>query len=60
MGSILAGSYALGRFLAGIVLKKDTVGSMYWSLALLLAAAMVIIALPLAKRHHGQSWCRLV
>ena len=48
MGSILAGSYALGRFLAGIVLKK-----IHWFyvliVCLLLASAMVLIAMPLAK-----------
>jgi len=48
MGSILAGSYALGRFLAGIVLKK-----IHWFYVLicclLLAAGMVLIAMPLAK-----------
>ena len=54
MGSILAGSTALGRFLAGIVLKKLNwfyviVGS------LLLAALLVIIAMPLAKEEAGRS-----
>jgi fucose permease len=54
MGSILAGSTALGRFLAGIVLKKLNwfyviVGS------LLLAALLVIIAMPLAKEEAGLS-----
>jgi len=48
MGSILAGSYALGRFLAGVVLKK-----IHWFYVLItclvLAAAMVMIAMPLAK-----------
>ncbi len=48
MGSILAGSYALGRFLAGVVLKK-----IHWFYVLItclvLAAAMVIVAMPLAK-----------
>lgn len=52
MGSILAGSTALGRFLAGIVLKKLNwfyviVGS------LLLAALLVILAMPLAKNEAG-------
>jgi MFS transporter, FHS family, glucose/mannose:H+ symporter len=48
MGSILAGSYAIGRFLAGVVLKK-----IHWFYVLIscliLAAAMVLIAMPLAK-----------
>jgi len=48
MGSILAGSYALGRFLAGVALKK-----IHWFYVLvtclLLAAGMVIVAMPLAK-----------
>jgi fucose permease len=48
MGSILAGSTALGRFLAGIILKK-----MNWFYVLigtlLLAALLVVIAMPLAK-----------
>ncbi len=52
MGSILAGSTAFGRFLAGIVLKKLNwfyviVGS------LLLAALLVILAMPLAKNEAG-------
>lgn len=53
MASILAGSTALGRFLAGIVLKKLNwfyvlVGS------LLLAALLVVIAMPLAKNVTGK------
>jgi FHS family glucose/mannose:H+ symporter-like MFS transporter len=48
MGSILSGSYALGRFLAGIVLKR-----IHWfymlATCLILSAAMVLIAMPLAK-----------
>ncbi len=53
MGSILAGSTALGRFLAGLVLKKlnwfyTLVGS------LLLAALLVLIAMPLAKNETGR------
>jgi fucose permease len=48
MGSILAGSYALGRFLAGIVLKK--VPWFYVLITcLLLASAMVLIAMPLVQ-----------
>jgi MFS transporter, FHS family, glucose/mannose:H+ symporter len=54
MGSILAGSTALGRFFAGIVLKKLNwfyvlVGS------LLLAALLLIIAMPLAKNEAGRN-----
>jgi MFS transporter, FHS family, glucose/mannose:H+ symporter len=54
MGSILAGSTALGRFFAGIVLKKLNwfyviVGS------LLLAALLVILAMPLAKNEAGKN-----
>lgn len=53
MASILAGSTALGRFLAGIVLKKLNwfyvlVGS------LLLAALLVVIAMPLAQNVTGK------
>lgn len=52
MASILAGSTALGRFLAGILLKK-----LNWFFviigSLLLAALLVIIAMPLAKNEVG-------
>ncbi len=48
MTSILAGSQALGRFTAGIVLRK-----IHWykvvAACLLLAAALVVICIPLAK-----------
>jgi MFS transporter, FHS family, glucose/mannose:H+ symporter len=48
MGSILAGASALGRFLAGIVLKK-----VHWFYLLVtclaLAFGLVLIAMPLAK-----------
>ena len=54
MGSILAGSTALGRFLAGLVLKK-----MNWLYvlvgALLLAALLIIVAMPLAKTESGKN-----
>ena len=54
MGSILAGSTALGRFLAGLVLKK-----MNWLYvlvgALLLAALLIIVAMPLAKTESGRN-----
>ncbi len=53
MASILAGSTALGRFLAGVLLKK-----LNWfivlSICLLLAAALVLVAIPLAKNISGQ------
>ncbi len=48
MASILAGSIALGRFLAGIILRP-----IHWLAVLLaclvLAAAMVLLAIPLAQ-----------
>lgn len=52
MASILAGSTALGRFLAGIVMKKL---NWYWVLTscLLLAAALVVTAVPLAEGSTG-------
>jgi MFS transporter, FHS family, glucose/mannose:H+ symporter len=53
MASILAGSTALGRFLAGIVLKRIN-----WYVALtgclILAAALVLLAVPLASQANGQ------
>ncbi|MBS1607410.1 MAG: MFS transporter [Bacteroidetes bacterium] len=58
MGSILAGATALGRFLAGIVMKK-----LNWLVVLLsclfLAAAIILIAMPLAKnagQHEITGW----
>lgn len=54
MGSILAGSTALGRFLAGIVLKK-----LNWLKVLLgtllLAAILILVAMPLAKNETGKA-----
>ncbi len=54
MASILAGSTALGRFLAGIVLKK-----LNWFLVLtaclLLAAVLVVTAIPLAENVVGHT-----
>ncbi len=54
MASILAGATALGRFLAGIVMKK-----LKWhtvlSACLVLAALLVLIAIPLAKGAEGRS-----
>lgn len=53
MASILAGSTAVGRFLAGLVLKR-----LNWlivlSSCLLLAAALVLVAIPLAEKTTGQ------
>ena len=53
MASILAGSTAVGRFLAGMVLKKL---NWFWVLTfcLLAASLLVIIAIPLAKNSSGQ------
>lgn len=58
MGSILAGSTAIGRFLAGIVLKK-----MNWYAVLItcliLAAILIVVAMPLAENADGSkatSW----
>lgn len=52
MASILAASTALGRFLAGIVLRK-----IHWfnvlALCLLAASVLVLIAIPLAKQGTG-------
>lgn len=54
MASILAGATALGRFLAGIVMKK-----LKWHVVLLscllLAALLVLTAIPLAKGAGGQT-----
>lgn len=53
MASILAGSTALGRFFAGLVLKR-----LNWLIVLiscvLLAAALVLVAIPLAEKTTGQ------
>ncbi len=58
MASILASSTALGRFLAGILLKK-----LNWFLVLVvclvLAAGLILIAMPLAKNQvnpHITGW----
>src|SRR5205085_1235426 len=52
MGSILAGSTALGRFLAGILLKK-----LNWFYVLIsclvLATILLLVAMPLAKNEAG-------
>ena len=51
MASILAGATAIGRFLAGLILRKFN-----WLLVLtsclLLAAALVLIAIPLANNAN--------
>lgn len=54
MASILAASTALGRFLAGFILKKI---SWYWLLmiCLVLAAGLVLVALPLAESAQGEA-----
>lgn len=53
MASILAGSTALGRFFAGLVLKK-----LNWLIVLIsclvLAAVLVLVAIPLAEKTTGQ------
>jgi MFS transporter, FHS family, glucose/mannose:H+ symporter len=53
MASILAGSTALGRFLAGFVMKRL---NWYTVLAgcLVLAAALVLLAIPLAQGAEGR------
>jgi FHS family glucose/mannose:H+ symporter-like MFS transporter len=58
MASILAASTAVGRFSAGIALRK-----IHWfnvlMICLISAAALVLIAIPLATRDHGgaiESW----
>ena len=53
MSSILAGSTALGRFLAGLMLKKLN-WFMVLATCLLLAAALVLLAIPLAQKETGQ------
>jgi MFS transporter, FHS family, glucose/mannose:H+ symporter len=54
MGSILAGSTALGRFLAGVILKRLNWFYVIIS-SLLLAALLVLIAMPLAKNAPAGS-----
>jgi Major Facilitator Superfamily. len=54
MGSILAGSTALGRFLAGLILKKLNWFYVLIS-CLLLAAILVLVAMPLAKNEAGKN-----
>ena len=54
MASILAASTALGRFLAGLVLRRI---SWYWllTICLVIAGCLVILALPLATSVDGRS-----
>ena len=53
MASILAASTALGRFAAGVVLRK-----IHWFnvlvVCLLSASALVLVAIPLAQNAHGE------
>jgi fucose permease len=53
MASILAASTAIGRFTAGIVLRKI---HWFWVLTICLtfAALLVLVALPLVKNNSGQ------
>ncbi|MFN0036645.1 MAG: MFS transporter [Saprospiraceae bacterium] len=55
MAAILAGSTALGRFLAGFVLQR-----FHWyavlSVCLFLAAGVVLLAIPLASNLGGQTF----
>ncbi len=53
MASILAGSTALGRFLAGLVLKQFEWHKVLTA-CLLLAAALVLLAIPLASNLGDQ------
>ncbi len=58
MASILAGSTALGRFLAGVLLKKFNWFTVL-SCCVVLAAALVLVAIPLAKNvpaHPITGW----
>ena len=55
MSSILAGSTALGRFLAGLVLKRFNWFYVLFG-CLLLSALLIILALPLAKDSMGKTY----
>ena len=58
LASILAASTALGRFLAGVILKRFD-WFVVLCVALLLAAALVVVSLPLAARTVNEpvsSW----
>ena len=52
MASILAGSTALGRFLAGFLLKRFN-WLIVLSICLIAAAGLVVLAIPLAKNVGG-------
>ena len=54
MASILAASTALGRFLAGLILRRL---SWYWLLmiCLIVSAGLVLLALPLANGVNGRA-----
>ncbi|WP_288429410.1 MFS transporter [uncultured Spirosoma sp.] len=54
MASILAASTALGRFLAGLILRRI---SWYWllTICLVIAGCLVILALPLATSVDGRN-----
>jgi MFS transporter, FHS family, glucose/mannose:H+ symporter len=55
LASILAGATALGRFLAGLLLKKFNWFSVLLG-CLLLSAVLICIALPLAKDTLGKTY----
>jgi fucose permease len=54
MSTILAATTALGRFLAGIILRKYHWYSVL-TMCLLLAGGLVLVAMPLAQNVDGQS-----
>lgn len=53
MASILAGSTALGRFLAGVLLKKFN-WLIVLSICLIAAAGLVLVAIPLSSNLNGK------
>ncbi len=53
MASILAGSTALGRFLAGFLLKKFN-WLLVLSICLIAAAGLVLVAIPLSSNLNGK------
>ncbi len=54
MASILAGSTALGRFLAGLLLKRFN-WLIVLSICLIAAGGLVVLAIPLAKNEGGSA-----
>lgn len=54
MASILAGSTALGRFLAGLVLKRFN-WLLVLSICLVAAASLVLLAIPLSNNAAGKT-----